>query len=49
MLLNNDIEFQLELLEELVEKVDDSSNASSYELERSINSITRNVDFISFE
>ena len=29
-LLNDDVEFQLELPEELVEKVDDSSDAGSY-------------------
>jgi hypothetical protein len=49
VLLNDDIEFQLELQEELVEKVDDSSNAGSYKSDRSIDSIARNADFISFD
>ena len=48
ILLNNNIEFQLELPEELVEKADDSSNTGSYESDRSIDSIARNADFISF-
>jgi hypothetical protein len=48
-LLNGDIEFQLKLPEELVEKVDDSSNAGSYKSDRSIDSIARNADFISFD
>ena len=49
VLLNNDIEFQLELQEELVEKVDNSSDIGSDESDRSIDSIARNADFISFD
>jgi hypothetical protein len=48
-LLNSNVEFQLELPEELVEKVDDSSDAESYKSDRSIDSIARNADFISFD
>ena len=55
MLLENsdtdEVEFQLEKIEELVELVDDSSDRDgSYVLEESNDSndsITRNVDFIS--
>ena len=51
VLLNNNtnIKFQLELPKELVEMVDDSSDAGSYELDKSIDSIARNADFISFD
>jgi hypothetical protein len=46
----NEVEFQLEKVEELVELVDDSSDGDSYISEDSNNSndsITRNADFIS--